>query len=922
MFAKTRGYLFSGLLVAPAALAQLPAPAAKPGTTPLVAAAGRVVHSPGGSVQLIPYSASALAPPSEQGMGSGGFFPLGQGIEGDQPEDVVLALGGDVAVVALRDTNSLEFFNSASGARLGQVQVPAGPVDLELSPDGTQVLVACNLAGRLAVVDVMSRSVVREINVSAGPYQVAALSDGVRAVVGCNQTASFGAFDVIDWTSGSTIRSFLTPSQVPVAAQIAPWSGIAKPFFGEFAVTPNDRTIVFPSFSDRSIRAYSVATGSEIFSSGPLVLTPVRVAIAPSGAFAVFSSLLFTSFTNELTHLDLTTFQMRGMATGADYFLSDLAILPGEQRLLVGSGAGTLEVDVPTGQVIQTLPIGGVIAEIAITSDGAHALVGRAGYSVVELASMTVVADLPGQLFPRIAVHPNTNQAVAVYPVAHERLEAASTAGPAAQRTWTTELGVPDEVDAPYALALTPDQQTVVATCPLSQNLAVVDVRSGALLDVIPVNGQAHALAIAPDSRQVLVSLDEVGAVAIVDLQLRQVVAEIPVPGSPREVFITPDGTRGIVRSQISGDGYITLLNLAGAGTVVIGSMSANASAWFHSALSPDGATLGCVAFDEVTLIDTATASIRAVIPTALGTGRGFWSHDSVHFGWRAGVDDLHVATLGAGTLTTQVFASTGLPMLGGAFDESGTYVYQLVGGQKVHVYDMATGMNVRTVQLPGAQGATSFYPTWLEGIGDQLLIVRTQTNAAILRLRMAGPATDLMESIDIPNEGTYGFALADALGRVILPASTNGDGLRVIEFGGSTVDRCFPAAPNSTGAPGLLAVSGPLLAADVPVRLDATSLPPFTFGFFIVSRSEGSFLPAGGQGTICLGGNIGRLVASIASTGASGSLGFDLDLATLPLPAPADVMPGDTLYFQAWHRDHNPATTSNLTHSVGVTFR
>jgi DNA-binding beta-propeller fold protein YncE len=875
-------------------------------------------------VHILPYTAPAptTSTQASAARGSTNFFPLADGVEGDQPLDVVLALNGAVAVVALHDTDSLEFYDSSTGSRLGQVSVPDGPVDLELSPDGGTVLVACRLAGRVAVVDVASRTLLRDFNVSRQPYQVSALSDGVRAVVGCDSVVGGGAFDVIDWTAGATIRSIATPAHSPPVEQVAPWAGVLRPMFGEFAVTPDDRRIVMPSNFDRRIRIFDIVSGVQVFASPRLSRNPVRVAIAPSGTFAVFSSVNFTAPTNELTYIDLATFQTRGMANGAFFYFSDIAILPGEQRILAGSSAGTLEVDVATGQIVSTLPAGDVIAEIAITHDGAHAIVSRAGYSIVELATMTIVADLPGALFPRIAVHPSADRAVAVYPIAHERLEASSTSGAAAMRTWTTDLGIPDEVDAPYALALTPDHRTVVAACPVSRNLAVADVATGALLDVIPLDGASHALAVSPNGRDVLVSLDELDSVALVDLQQGQVVAQLQVPGVPQDVFITPDGAHGIVRSRIHADDYVTFLNLAGAGTVASGTLSIPAAYWFNSSLSPDGTTLGCVGYDRVFLVDIATQSVRAILPTAPGTGRGFWSSDSAHFGWGAGISNLEVATLSAGSISTQIFTSAGNPTLGGAFDEAGAYVYQVIGGMKVRVYDMATGQRVKTVQIPGNQGIFAYYPIWVQRIGDQLLVVRTEVNAAIVRIQMAGPAAELLEQISFANEGTYGAAFAHQLGRVVLPASTAGDGLRVIEYGGSSSVKCVPSASNSTGFPGNLEVSGPLLAADIPVHLDATSLPPQSFGFFLVSRTEGSFQPAASQGTICLGNTIGRLLGSAASTGLNGSLSYDVDLSMLPLPASAVILPGDTLYFQAWHRDQNPNVTSNLTHSVEVMFR
>ena len=36
----------------------------------------------------------------------------------------------------------------------------------------------------------------------------------------------------------------------------------------------------------------------------------------------------------------------------------------------------------------------------------------------------------------------------------------------------------------------------------------------------------------------------------------------------------------------------------------------------------------------------------------------------------------------------------------------------------------------------------------------------------------------------------------------------------------------------------------------------------------------------------------------------------------------PVSAQPGEAWYFQCWHRDANPTTTSNFTDAVSVTFQ
>jgi hypothetical protein len=133
----------------------------------------------------------------------------------------------------------------------------------------------------------------------------------------------------------------------------------------------------------------------------------------------------------------------------------------------------------------------------------------------------------------------------------------------------------------------------------------------------------------------------------------------------------------------------------------------------------------------------------------------------------------------------------------------------------------------------------------------------------------------------------------------------------------------CANAAPNSTGSVARIHATGSALAMANDLRLTTFSLPTNSVGFFLNSRTQGNVPGAGGaQGTLCLGGAIGRYSASAASSGSAGVLTLELDLGALPTPTgPAPALAGQTWSFQCWHRDANPGPTSNFSDAVAVTF-
>ena len=94
----------------------------------------------------------------------------------------------------------------------------------------------------------------------------------------------------------------------------------------------------------------------------------------------------------------------------------------------------------------------------------------------------------------------------------------------------------------------------------------------------------------------------------------------------------------------------------------------------------------------------------------------------------------------------------------------------------------------------------------------------------------------------------------------------------------------------------------------------------------FITSRSLGRVPMAGGLGTLCLGGQIGRCngPGQLQLSSAAGTIALGVDLTAMPQPsALVGVLPGDTWRFQLWHRDVDPAglPANQMTGLVTVAF-
>lgn len=140
----------------------------------------------------------------------------------------------------------------------------------------------------------------------------------------------------------------------------------------------------------------------------------------------------------------------------------------------------------------------------------------------------------------------------------------------------------------------------------------------------------------------------------------------------------------------------------------------------------------------------------------------------------------------------------------------------------------------------------------------------------------------------------------------------------------------CSPQNHNSTGLPSFLIVTGSNRILDNDVHLAAYNLPPRTAGYFAASITMG-FIPASSgisSGNLCLGLPFGGYNGTILRSGPLGVIEMDIDPAAgVPYASQPNgilpVLPGTTVYFQAWFRDPLAVVAgNNASDAVQVLFQ
>ncbi|HEX2253691.1 MAG TPA: cytochrome D1 domain-containing protein [Thermoanaerobaculia bacterium] len=288
--------------------------------------------------------------------------------------------------------------------------------------------------------------------------------------------------------------------------------------------------------------------------------------------------------------------------------------------LVANKGEATLAlVDLARGEVVATLPTGAGPHEVAVSPDGALAVV--ADYGGREPGSTLTVVDVPGAKVVRtvdLGGHRRPHGVVFL----DARRVAVTTEG-------SGSLLVVDVVAGEVARAVETGQRVshMVAVAPGgsrawvanlgSGNVTVVDLAAGEKLGDVATGAGAEGVAVSPDGRWVWVTNREADTVSLVDAGTLEKVADVPSAEFPIRAEVTPDGRWVLVSNAESGD--LTVID-AGERRVArrIELPAGKTSAPIGIEIAPDGkrAWIAHTAADLVQVLDLETWKPTATLAT------------------------------------------------------------------------------------------------------------------------------------------------------------------------------------------------------------------------------------------------------------------------------------------------------------------
>jgi YVTN family beta-propeller protein len=214
-------------------------------------------------------------------------------------------------------------------------------------------------------------------------------------------------------------------------------------------------------------------------------------------------------------------------------------------------------VDLGSGKVAATLPVGMGPHEVAVSPDGRQALIANYGTREKEGSTLTLIdvpgakvlktIDLGGYMRPHGMVFLDGRRALVTSEVAKTLIEVDVEAGKVLRG-----IGTGQEVS--HMVAVTPDHSRAFVANILSGTMTAVDLKAGKSLGNVETGAGTEGIDVTPDGRQVWVTSREANTVAAVDTRTLEILAKIPVESFPIRVKVTPDGRHALVSAAKSGD--------------------------------------------------------------------------------------------------------------------------------------------------------------------------------------------------------------------------------------------------------------------------------------------------------------------------------------------------------------------------------
>lgn len=214
-------------------------------------------------------------------------------------------------------------------------------------------------------------------------------------------------------------------------------------------------------------------------------------------------------------------------------------------------------VDLGSGKVAATLPVGQGPHEVAVSPSGRLALIANYGRQGQPGSSLTLIdvpaakvvrtIDLGEYRRPHGLAFLDERRALVTAEVNQALLEVDTETG-------KVEGAVKTDQRVSHMVAMAPGASRAFISSIASGTMTAVDLKEKKKVGDVPTGAGAEGIAVTPDGKQVWVTNREADSVSVIDAGTLQVLATLPSASFPIRAEVTPDGKRVLVSNARSGD--------------------------------------------------------------------------------------------------------------------------------------------------------------------------------------------------------------------------------------------------------------------------------------------------------------------------------------------------------------------------------
>jgi YVTN family beta-propeller protein len=170
---------------------------------------------------------------------------------------------------------------------------------------------------------------------------------------------------------------------------------------------------------------------------------------------------------------------------------------------------------------------------------------------------------------------------------------------------------------SPLEMLLSPDGHSLYVLCQASDELRVVDVESGKVVNVVPLGRAPRGITLSPDGTQIYVTNSTDDTVSVVDAATLKVTRTLPTGFEPADVVTDRMGETLYVANRLSGDisvidvntGQETKRLLAGRGASYL-ALSPDGKFIYGTHIYPNPGAFRTPPNSEITVIDTGRQTV------------------------------------------------------------------------------------------------------------------------------------------------------------------------------------------------------------------------------------------------------------------------------------------------------------------------